>query len=107
MSIKCESCRFFDKPNADAPSESARCLQVFVQTQRLKSGARGWFTIDKDREICDREGNGHFVYFEPTTPTAGAAFAGESRAEFERDRMGQTGKNNAAAMKATAAGGPQ
>lgn len=29
------------------------------------------FNIKRARNICDREGNGRFVYFEPKKPSAG------------------------------------
>ena len=79
--------------------------------------------LDYARNLCDREGDGIFVYYEPKRTwkdcpdcghtvfsdeihecrtRKGAAF-GESRAEFERDRQGQTGHDNAAKM--AAAGG--
>ena len=29
--------------------------------------------LDMARDICDREGDGNFVYFEPRDPSAGAA----------------------------------
>lgn len=45
---------------------------------------RGPFTpIDEAREICDREGDGRFVYFEPSDepqPSAGASFVQITRA---------------------------
>lgn len=62
MPIKCESCKhqriWLDKPVCDQPNAVAADLE-------------------SSRLICDREGDGHFVYFEPKEPTAGAAFLSE------------------------------
>jgi len=66
MPIKCESCKFLKRGFAIQVCTSARTRLV-----------DGYDTIiGKAREICDREGDGIFVYFEPKDPTTGAAFAG-------------------------------
>lgn len=99
MSLKCESCRYFSaewklghfrsiiagNQRCEAPSVlKAFNRPTYHQTQRL--------AIMLARDICDREGDGRFVYFEPrdTEPSAGAAFV-----QITRDRKPQ-------AMKAAA-----
>ena len=93
--LKCETCRFL----RTGPSpETSYCTSPEVNTEfyGIKFAAT---SLPKAREICNKEGDGIFVHFEPKTPGNGAAF-GESRREFELDRLGQTGQDNAAAFKA-------
>lgn len=105
MPNKCESCKHYRPDNNRCKAWPVRNLGGDYVSVDLTTA----------RDICDRESNGIFVYFEPKTPTSGAAFEaetrpvgsvfsphGESRSEFERDRMGQTGYDNAKAMKAAA-----
>lgn len=70
MPKKCESCKFYQP-----------CVPVNVCTnEHIKQSADKDFVtlnyfveINPAREICNREGDGIFVYFEPTVPIAGAA----------------------------------
>lgn len=64
MPNKCESCKHYRPDNN-------RCKAWPV----LNLGG-DFVSVDLTtaRDICDREGDGTFVYFEPKTPTAGAAF---------------------------------
>lgn len=115
MPKKCESCRNYRTTTGPATIGRLRrdhfgdniptievCSYFPVEPYRCGEGLVESMRLDQARDICDREGDGIFVYFEPKEPTSGAAFIGESRAEFERDRMGQTGQDNAAALKAAA-----
>lgn len=91
MPKKCLSCRHFVENQITGNFEDAVCLH----TETVFNN------VIEARNICDREGDGHFVYFEPRDPEAGAAI-GYTRAEFEADQLGQTGQDLAAA-----AGGPR
>ena len=124
--FKCLSCRHFGsdlsvngpRPDIDVLL-AGWCSAPAIAAQIRSAGyivARGSeVDILTARELCDREGDGIFVNFEPESPSSGAAFEaetrpvgsvfnphGESRSEFERDRLGQTGEENAAAMRAAA-----
>lgn len=99
--LKCKDCRHFEP----SPTEvffhgSCRNPRVHGPLTRSRS-ANVKLDIVEAREICNKEGDGIFVHFEPKIPGNGAAF-GESRREFELDRLGQTGQDNAAAFKAAA-----
>lgn len=72
---KCESCRFYDKPSPSHTFGAGQCRQSEIGSRLGKNGLRGFHTIEFAREICDREGDGRFVYFEPKNPGGiGAAF---------------------------------
>lgn len=73
MSIKCDSCFNYDENNK-------LCLSgpVIDAAEEFNS-----VEINEARDICDREGDGHFVYFEPIDdpqPSAGAAVAASAGA---------------------------
>ncbi len=72
MPKKCESCRHFRAEGEGSPFNTARCKSpvIVLVFNRCLSVA-----ISDAREICDQEGDGIFVYFEPKTPAAGQAFA--------------------------------
>ncbi|MEQ1644253.1 MAG: hypothetical protein ABL959_12470, partial [Pyrinomonadaceae bacterium] len=55
--------------------------------------------LDYARNLCDREGDGIFVHFEPKTPTAGAAF------ESPVQQFVQINRNVREGLKTAAAGG--
>ena len=105
MTIKCESCKHRVSLGGN--------LMEFCENPKVVPAGHPWArqglwplmndgTIKESaREICNKEGDGIFVHFEPKIPGNGAAF-GESRREFELDRLGQTGQDNAAAFKAAA-----
>lgn len=114
MTKKCDSCkhcvsvevpRFRFRPGSvEGKMQTVNvCKNELCTTEEIREQFpnRKGVPLDMAREICNKEGDGIFVYFEPKTPAAGASF-GESRSEFERDRMGQTGQDNAEAMKAAA-----
>ncbi len=69
ISMKCEYCRFFD--NGPSGFDSGIC-----KNEQVLNITGDWIAalINDARNICDREGDGHFVYFEPKYPQAGAAF---------------------------------
>jgi len=73
---KCESCRHFEP----SPKSfwAGRCVRVEILND---ASMRGYavFNIKRARNICDREGDGIFVYFEPRDPATGAAFKAETR----------------------------
>ncbi len=73
MPKKCESCRFFF-PLSGGTFTQAKCLNEDVRKRRTEQ-LQGFTTITRARTICDRDGDGIFVYFEPHDPAAGAAFA--------------------------------
>lgn len=115
--IKCDTCRHcvlvevpkFQFSPGTIPGtlqHVAVCKNELCTTEQIREmfPERHGMPLDMAREICNREGDGIFVHFEPKTPKAGAAF-GESRSEFDLDRLGQTGQDNAAATRSMAAGG--
>lgn len=78
---KCEKCKFYFG-DSQQPFENGVCASPKVLGgvgQKL-----GTVQIVVGRQICDREENGHFVYFEPLTPSAGAAFV-----QITREPMGR------------------
>ena len=122
---KCLSCRHFGSHFRNLTNEEPLtliggwCTAPAIAAQIKSAGyivARGSeVDISTARDLCDKEADGIFVYYEPESPSSGAAFEaetrpvgsvfnphGESRSEFERDRLGQTGYDNAKAMKAAA-----
>jgi hypothetical protein len=79
---KCESCRHFVDYGSNLMDF---CSNPKVVPSDHPWATRGLWPLEKDpmldaagletaRDICDRESNGIFVYFEPKTPTAGATF---------------------------------
>jgi len=68
---KCEKCKFYFGDSQE-PFEKGVCASpIVIGTFGVEAEA---MDITAAREMCDREGDGHFVYFEPLTPAAGAAF---------------------------------
>lgn len=72
MKMKCESCRHFglSRPKGDARNGLCRNENVIREGALFETSY--FLPISPAREICDKEGDGHFVYFEPKTPAAGA-----------------------------------
>ena len=72
MSRKCESCRHYFSDPAIPGVEVCGSEDVLGQMV----GVAEAIELSFGREICDREGDGHFVYFEPieVDPSAGATF---------------------------------
>lgn len=70
MPNKCESCRHFrlSRPKGDFRNGTCSSEQVALTRTLMLTGA--FLPISTAREICDREGDGIFVYFEPKEPTA-------------------------------------
>lgn len=88
MSKKCESCRHYGTTPRGVngilvpglADRSRHALAEFCSNDRLTTAdVREMFPnrlgvpLDYARSICDREGDGIFVYFEPKEPTAAAA----------------------------------
>lgn len=87
MPQKCESCRFYGTDDHGAtrvliPGRADRSLHIPVEfctndllcsddIKQIFPNRKG-LPLDYARTICNREDDGHFVYFEPKTPTAGA-----------------------------------
>lgn len=63
MPKKCESCLYFEPNTITGRFEDSFCTHIYTYFNNV---------IDALKH-CDREGDGHFVYFEPKTPAAGAA----------------------------------
>lgn len=81
MPKKCEGCRHF-KPAEGGQFTDGRCDSLDVSNTRPYWKRRGPVLITIAREICDKEGDGIFVHFEPKTPAAGRAFAKACAASF-------------------------
>lgn len=86
MSKKCESCRHYDVEYVDIrpiviiggkfieqPPRPGTVLSCTNFNIAIIDNLGGKVPLSQAREICNREGDGIFVYFEPTVPTAGAA----------------------------------
>lgn len=67
MPRKCDTCRHFKAGPADF------CTSPEIGTIRAHS-RMAMTVLWAARETCDREHDGHFVYFEPRDPEAGASF---------------------------------
>lgn len=79
MPKKCESCRFHSSKRSKLSiGEIALvfCTNPIVASDEIKEmfPDRIGLPLDIAREVCDKEGDGIFVYFEPVTPAAGATF---------------------------------
>ena len=76
MPKKCASCRHFQSdPNSDQ-FERGFCTHIRIRRPSLWTPpGQQPVPINRAREICDKEGDGIFVHFEPKTPAAGFAFA--------------------------------
>lgn len=92
MKPKCLSCRHYGNhfTNFTDPAPgvfaSGWCSAPEINAQVESAGyilARGSSVdIATARDLCDREGNGIFVHFEPEDPATGAAFAGPQAASL-------------------------
>lgn len=72
MPKKCESCRYYVNPERAFEFDGAICSNIEINsTVRFQRVVM----MPEARELCDREGDGHFIYFEPKEPAAGQAFA--------------------------------
>jgi hypothetical protein len=94
--IKCESCRHHGSSTRDVtpklgphvPHGNFAVVRVAVfctndacasdEVKEMFPDRKGT-PLDMAREICDREHNGHFVYFEPRDPSAGVTFRDADR----------------------------
>lgn len=76
MPKKCESCKWYI-PHRDGFS-AGQCAQPELLQATIDEGF-ALFNVSRARELCDRESNGVFVYFEPvlSSPSSegGVAFA--------------------------------
>lgn len=70
MPKKCESCRHYTAYKI--PKGDGECSQPIIGATAPCNLGR--LRITAAREICNKEGDGHFVYFEPKDPATGAAF---------------------------------
>lgn len=74
MSKKCECCRHFQLSRPKGHFNDGTCRNsTVVDEGSLFTGTRTSLPILKAREICDREGDGRFVHFDPKDDTAGGA----------------------------------
>lgn len=75
MSLKCECCKHFVSVET-VIGTVAKCTSTEVSTRvdRQFVTLVSLTELEPAREICDREGDGHFVYFRPKHPQAGACF---------------------------------
>lgn len=75
----CESCRHYGSKVVHE-NEARRLIRFCTNDLCTTDQVREQFPdrlgmpIDMAREICDREGDGFFVYYEPKDPSAGVAF---------------------------------
>jgi len=71
MTRKCDTCRHFEPVFyvIGADGQSTTCRQPTITL----TACLPFVPLNQARDICDREGDGHFVYFEPIQPEAGAA----------------------------------
>lgn len=75
MPKKCESCRHYLPVPGTNEFHKAQCTSWEVLSLEAHIFGGPMPLIEDAREICDKEGDGIFVYFEPKVPTAGVAFA--------------------------------
>lgn len=68
---RCESCKHYQAAISGRDFQSGFCLSP--QQPRT--------AIMNAREICDREGDGRFVFYEPKEPASGAEFVHVTRDE--------------------------
>jgi hypothetical protein len=79
---KCESCKSYEadpkrRGFGFGTCASQQVMRVFCQaTSPMTYATLG---IGLARELCDREGDGHFVYFEPKDPESGSPFVQPTR----------------------------
>jgi hypothetical protein len=72
MPKKCESCKHYGNLSSDGKFENGFCNS---RALAVSSGLQGRsIPITLGREICDVEGDGIFVHFEPKTPVSGVGF---------------------------------
>jgi hypothetical protein len=72
---KCESCRFYWNFGVDkSVFVDALCKSPEINEIAFQLDPDNHFSplITDARDICDKEHDGHFVYFEPKVPTTGA-----------------------------------
>jgi hypothetical protein len=75
MHKKCDTCRHRTESELGLLGTAIRCANKSVialayDTQMPVAD----MPLTYARQICDREADGHFVYFEPRDPEAGASF---------------------------------
>jgi hypothetical protein len=68
----CESCKHYQPAVSRRNFESGFCLSPDQPRTAIMNA----------REVCDKEGDGRFVYYEPKQPTAGAEFV-----QITREKM--------------------
>lgn len=73
---KCDGCRFYGVKSVHE-REAMRAIRFCTSPKTVTTEVERMFPdrlgvpLDMAREICDREGDGFFVYFEPKEPTRG------------------------------------
>ena len=72
MPKKCEECRHYKPSGLARGFWNGFCASPTILN--IREVVMSNLSIRYAREICDREGDGIFVHFEPKCPTAGACF---------------------------------
>ena len=85
MPNKCESCRFQKTDSF----ESDMCASPDVNAA-FSGHKKAMLSLGTARDICDRESNGIFVYFEPKEPSTGATFVQIERVRSPHVSKGST-----------------
>lgn len=60
---KCESCKHFRPAAVSGQFERALCVSTAVINTQPYNKRRGQLPVLTARDICDKEGDGHFVHF--------------------------------------------
>lgn len=93
MPKKCESCRYYTTSELGLLGTAVRCKnQAVIKLAYKTKMPIGDMPLTYAREICEREHDGHFVYFEPRDPEAGASFTENKAPHFSEisDSRSQT-----------------
>jgi hypothetical protein len=76
MTKKCDSCRHRKESDQGLLGTAIRCANpVILKLAYTTKMPASDMPLTYAREICNKEGDGIFVYFEPKTPASGAAVA--------------------------------
>ena len=92
MPKKCESCRFYAHQVSELYFDLCKQQTVvdLVFPPEFETDKFVDAPLTLARDICNKEGDGIFVYFDPKTPTAGAAFAGNADALVRNEGNART-----------------
>lgn len=69
----CHLCRHF-RPSVTGRFDDGICVDRTIVRLHGRPGTT-WFRINPAREVCDREGDGRFVHFEPVDQLPGVTAA--------------------------------